>query len=66
MALFGDTNEGYLGVDLSKDSIKVVELVNENNQPRLVTYGYTESKGEELQGHFIENKNITSWQAFPM
>lgn len=50
----------YLGVDLSPDSIKVVELAAENNKPKLVTYGFTESKSEALKGDFISNKNITA------
>jgi len=60
MAIFGSSNESYLGVDLSRDSIKIVELKNDNNKPRLVTYGYTEVKTDDLGGHFIENKNATS------
>jgi len=50
----------YLGVDLSPDAIKLVELKPEKGKPQLVTYGYTESKGEVLMGDFITNKNITS------
>ena len=50
----------FLGVDLSPDAIKVVELKPEQGKPQLVTYGYTESKGDVLMGDFISNKNITS------
>lgn len=50
----------YLGVDLSPDSIKIVELISEMGKPKLVTYGYTESKSDVLKGDFISNKNITS------
>ena len=50
----------YLGVDLSQDSIKIVELTSEMGKPKLVTYGYTESKSDVLKGDFISNKNITS------
>ncbi|MFA5188953.1 MAG: type IV pilus assembly protein PilM [Patescibacteria group bacterium] len=50
----------FLGVDLSPDAIKVVELQPEKGKPQLVTYGYTESKGDVLMGDFISNKNITS------
>lgn len=50
----------YLGVDLSPDSIKLVELKAEKGKPQLVTYGYTESKANILSGDFISNKNITS------
>lgn len=50
----------YLGIDLSPDSIKMVELVSENGKPKLVTYGYTESKSEVLKGDFVSNKNLTA------
>lgn len=50
----------FLGVDLSPDAIKIVELRPEKGKPQLVTYGYTESKGDVLMGDFISNKNITS------
>ncbi len=50
----------FLGVDLSPDAIKIVELRPEKGKPVLVTYGYTESSGEILMGDFIVNKNITS------
>ncbi len=50
----------YLGIDLSPDSIKLVELISENGRPKLVTYGYTESKSDILKGDFVNNKNLTS------
>lgn len=50
----------YLGVDLSPDSIKLVELTTEKGKPKLVTYGYTEAKSDVLKGDFIANKNLTS------
>ena len=50
----------FVGIDLSPDSIKVVELRPERGKPQLVTYGYTESKSDVLKGDFIVNKNITS------
>ncbi len=50
----------YLGVDLSPDSIKVVELTVEAGKPKLVTYGYTESRSDILRGDFINNKNLTA------
>ena len=50
----------YLGIDLSPDSIKLVELVSENGKPKLVTYGYTESKSDVLKGDFVNNKNLTA------
>jgi type IV pilus assembly protein PilM len=50
----------YLGIDLSPDSIKMVELISENGKPKLVTYGYTESKSDVLKGDFVSNKNLTA------
>ncbi len=50
----------FLGVDLSPDAIKLVELKPEKGKPQLVTYGYTEAKSDVLMGDFINNKNITS------
>jgi type IV pilus assembly protein PilM len=50
----------YLGIDLSPDSIKIVELREEVGKPQLVTYGYTEAKSDVLRGDFISNKNLTS------
>lgn len=50
----------YLGVDLSPDSMKMVELIAENGKPKLVTYGYTEAKSDVMKGDFINNKNLTS------
>ena len=40
MKLFSSENLNYLGVDIGKAGIKVVEFKNENGRPRLVTYGY--------------------------
>lgn len=43
MALFGgSTKKGYIGVDIGAGSIKLVELVLEKGQQRVMTYGYTE------------------------
>ncbi|MCX6743651.1 MAG: pilus assembly protein PilM, partial [Candidatus Parcubacteria bacterium] len=50
----------YLGIDLSPDSIKLVELTSENGKPKLITYGYTEAKSDILKGDFVSNKNLTS------
>ncbi|PIY78614.1 MAG: hypothetical protein COY82_01535 [Parcubacteria group bacterium CG_4_10_14_0_8_um_filter_35_7] len=40
--LFGSKTRSYLGVDIGKSSIKVVELANEKGNPLLVTYGFSE------------------------
>lgn len=62
MALFGKKKqeESYLGIDISSDSIKVVELKNAGGKPQLVTYGYVQSKADVMKGAFIENINLTS------
>jgi len=60
MSALGSKSNSFLGVDLSPDAIKVVELKPERGKPQLVTYGYTEAKGDVLKGDFINNKNITS------
>jgi len=60
MGILSSKPISYLGVDLSPDSIKVVELKVQQGKPLLATYGYTESKGDVLKGDFIANKNITS------
>lgn len=60
MGLFKPEVNSYLGVDLSSDAIKIVELKPSEGKPQLVTYGYTEAKSSTLRGDFIENKNITS------
>lgn len=60
MGLFGSQPQRYLGVDLSPDSIKVVEFLSVQGKPQLVTYGYTECKPDVMRGDFIENKNITT------
>ena len=60
MGILSSKPTSYLGVDLSIDSIKLVELKPEKGKPQLVTYGYTESKSDVLQGDFISNTNITS------
>lgn len=60
MPLFKNKQLNFIGVDLSSDAIKVVELTENQGKPQLVTYGYTETKPDVLRGDLIENKNITS------
>jgi len=62
MSLFGKKNEEkrYLGVDMSADSIKIVELKNTNGKPELVTYGYVQTKPDMVKGAFIDNTNATA------
>lgn len=62
MALFAkkNTEKRYLGVDMSADSIKIVELKNTNGKPELVTYGYVQTKPDMVKGAFIDNTNATA------
>ncbi|MDD2807447.1 MAG: pilus assembly protein PilM [Patescibacteria group bacterium] len=41
MSLFSSP-QSYLGVDFDSNSVKLVELRNDNGRPRLVTYGYVD------------------------
>src|SRR3989338_2955342 len=43
MSLFSSP-QSYLGVDFDSNSVKVVELVNENGRPRLLTYCYIDAE----------------------
>lgn len=52
MALFGNKNQSYLGIDLGGSSIKAVELKNFNGRPQLMTYGFV-----ELQTSVIKSNN---------
>ncbi|OGY45012.1 MAG: hypothetical protein A3A24_03085 [Candidatus Buchananbacteria bacterium RIFCSPLOWO2_01_FULL_46_12] len=45
MGLFS-SEQSYLGIDFDNNSVKVVQLTNENGRPRLVTYGYIDRKIE--------------------
>ncbi|TSC95596.1 MAG: Uncharacterized protein Athens101410_470 [Parcubacteria group bacterium Athens1014_10] len=42
MSILSFKEKSYLGVDLGRGSIKVVEMKNEKGKPQLVTYGYIE------------------------
>ena len=55
MGLFGGS-ENYLGIDIGSSSIKVVELQNEKNRAKLITYGYLEQKNDVLKAQ--DPKNI--------
>lgn len=62
MGLFSKKQEiqSYLGVDISQDGVKVVELQNIQGKPQLVTYGYSKSRADGLRGELIDNINVTS------
>ncbi len=49
-------SDSYIGVDIGSSSIKIVELKKQNSRLRLVTYGFTENKGEILNSD--SNKNV--------
>ncbi len=45
MSLFGGKKpEGFLGIDIGANGLKVVELMNEKGRAKLLTYGYSERK----------------------
>ncbi|MFA6322492.1 MAG: pilus assembly protein PilM, partial [Candidatus Buchananbacteria bacterium] len=46
MGLFS-TPQSYLGIDFDTNGVKVVELLNEQGRPRLVTYGYLDIEVEK-------------------
>lgn len=62
MSLFGSKKqeETYLGVDISGDSIKVVELKNVMGKPQLVTYGYSMARTDQFKGVLIDNHDIAA------
>ncbi len=47
MPLFSSV-KSYIGVDFDSNSIKLVELKNENGRPKLVTYGYIDREIDGL------------------
>ena len=46
MELFTSKPPSFLGIDIGSTSIKVVELGIDQGRPRLLTYGFSESKGD--------------------
>ncbi len=61
MALFKkEQPQSFLGVDISSDGIKVVELKNNQGKPQLVTYGYSKTRTDGVKGALIDNLNVTS------
>lgn len=54
MPLFSK-EQSYLGVDIGKGSIKIVELLNDRGRARLVTYGFVnQGAGEVIERDFID------------
>jgi type IV pilus assembly protein PilM len=49
MPLFSSP-QSYLGVDFDTNGVKIVELINEQGRPRLVTYGYLDIEVEKSSG----------------
>jgi len=59
MGLF-KKEQSYLGVDIGKGSIKIVELKNDKGRARLVTYGYIDQIPEEVESKdFINSPEYT-------
>lgn len=52
--------QSYLGVDIGSASIKVVELVKKDNNPSLLTYGYTEEQTNIVKGGSLESQAKTA------
>lgn len=49
MSLFSNP-QSYLGIDFDSNSVKLVELRNDNGRPRLVTYGYVDIEIDKSVG----------------
>jgi type IV pilus assembly protein PilM len=47
MGLFSNSPKSCLGIDLGSTSVKIVELKKVHNQPRLISYGFSENKKNE-------------------
>lgn len=58
MGLFSTKKEDFLGVDIGTSSIKIVQLANENNKARLVTYGMAEVNSDILRNKNQETINL--------
>jgi len=56
MALFGNKQKNYLGIDIGGSSIKLVELKDVNGRPQLVTYGFVEFETNILKSNSPENR----------
>ena len=53
--------KNYLGVDIGSSSIKVIELTkNKDNNPQLVTYGYSEESIDIIKGNSKETQAKTA------
>ena len=50
--------QSYIGIDIGTSSTKVVQLGNDNGQPRLMTYGYLEQRSD-----IVKNDAASSQQA---
>jgi type IV pilus assembly protein PilM len=48
MGLLSSKSRNYVGVDIGSTSVKVVELTLNQGRPRLVTYGYSERRGDSI------------------
>lgn len=52
--------QSYLGIDIGKGSIKIVELSNDKGRARLITYGFINQKAEEVaEKDFIDHPKET-------
>ena len=56
--IFFSKKKRVLGFDLSKNSVKVVELEHSGGKPNLVTYGGLEFPGTTLEFDNVRNQEI--------
>lgn len=59
MGLFS-SKTSYLGIDIGSSSIKMVELVKENKNLKLLTYGFTENKEEVVKDDYVSDTKYTA------
>jgi type IV pilus assembly protein PilM len=50
--------QSYLGIDIGASSIKVVQLGEENGRPRLMTYGYSETRVDLVKAETPEAQQV--------
>lgn len=58
MALFGKKEERYIGVDIGAGGMKIVELLFEGNQYKLMTYGSTSRNADVVAISITEHHEV--------
>jgi len=59
MGLFSSSSHSYLGIDIGSTSIKVVELVKEAGQAKLLSYGFSENM-KDGQSDWQKNSSLAA------